>query len=277
MFIDGFKKKYTTIPLAIYRGYSKNKEKSAILHQHGEIELIAVTEGTADYFVNANLYRLNRGDVLVIPPYALHKIHIADNVTCAYYCICFDAKLLCDEALKGKLEKNERHLVSSKLPYTARLHSHIESAFLACEKKSPSWELDAMGNIFLGFAILKQNDFFSQSNSSERSSNFGKAVMKYISESYANNPSSKSAANALYMNNSYFCRLFKKNFGCSFSKYLLEFKLEKSKEYLRDTDLSVTETAMKVGINGSSYFCKAFKSHFGITPLAYRKKAPDNE
>lgn len=275
MFNDDFKKRYTTIPFAIYKGYSEYEKKDGILHQHKEIELIAMTEGTVEFYVNTQLYRLNKGDVLVIPPYMLHRVSISPDVIASYYCICFDAELLCDDALKGKLENNEKHLVQSRLPYAAELHSHIENAFLAREKKQNAWELDAMGHIFLAFGLLKKNEFFSQSAKSESATNFGKAVMTYIIENYAGEPNSRSAASALYMNNCYFCRLFKKSFGCSFSSYLLAFRLEKAKGYLSGTDLAVTEIAMKVGINDSSYFCKAFKSRFGITPLAYRKKTPD--
>lgn len=277
MFDDGFKDRYTTIPFAIYRAYLKNQENDVLLHQHKETELISMTEGEADFYVNTKFYRLKKGDVLVIPPYALHKVHISASPLCAYYCICFDSEMLCDEEIKSKLEGNQKHMISNDESYAPLLYEQVENAFLACEKAETGWELSAMGNIFLMFGILKENGFFSQTAEVGKDTNFGKAVMTYILENYMGEPTSRSAASALYMNNSYFCRLFKKTFGCPFSNYLLAYRLEKAKTYLSGTDLSITEIALKIGINNCSYFCKTFKERFNLTPLEYRKNSASED
>ena len=95
--------------------------------------------------------------------------------------------------------------------------------------------------------------------------------MTYIISNYSSGITSRDAAEALYMDYSHFCRLFKKNFGSCFTDYVLAYRLEKAKVYLKTSSLSVIEVAFRVGFNNCSYFCKAFKEHYGITPLAYRK------
>lgn len=272
MFNDRFKNTYKTIPFAIYRAYSANKSKDGILHQHKEIELIGMTEGCVDFYVNSTLYHLEKGDVLVIPPYALHKVRISSDTVAGYYCICFDPELLCDSEIKAKLEDNEKHLVDKGSEYAHSVLKHIENAFIACEKNESGWEFCAMGNIFLMFGLLKKNGFFLQSAKHKGNTNFGKSVMAYIIDNYSSDTtSSRSAADELYMNYSYFCRLFKKTFGSPFSNYLLIYRLEKAKTFLSGTDMTITEIALNVGINNCSYFCKAFKNRTGVTPLAYRK------
>ena len=72
MFNDEFKERYTTIPFAVYRANSRDRVKEVIAHQHREPELISMTEGSALFCVDAKEYYLEKGDLLIIPPYAIH-------------------------------------------------------------------------------------------------------------------------------------------------------------------------------------------------------------
>ena len=86
--------------------------------------------------------------------------------------------------------------------------------------------------------------------------NFGKDVMKYIITHYTSGISSRDAAKELHMEHSFFCRSFKKTFGCCFTDYILAYRLEKAKVLLRSSELSVTEIAFKIGFNDCSYFLR---------------------
>ena len=48
--------------------------------------------------------------------------------------------------------------------------------------------------------------------------------------------------------------------------------MEKAREYLKDTDLSVIEIAENVGYEDSQYFFRVFKKTTGVTPLQYRQQ-----
>ena len=279
MFRDEFKERYTTIPFATSKGYSANKATKVITHQHKEIEIIAMTEGSAVFSVDTQSYLLKKGDILVIPPYALHRAQTSATETTAYYCICFDLSLLCDRWLQDGLETQTvcaKGLIEGESEQAERLQSYIKDAFFACERKETGWEMIASGNMSLLFGILKQNAFFSQSKKAQKGENFGKSVMKYIITHYASGISSRDAANELYIDHSFFCRSFKKTFGCCFTDYILAYRLEKARVLLTTTELSVTEVAFKVGFNDCSYFCKVFKKGIGSSPLCYRKGNRNN-
>lgn len=272
MFKDEFKERYTTIPFAIYKAYRRREAMKVIAHQHKEAEIIAIIEGSAEFYIDSKCHRVTKGDILIIPPYALHRANALDSEITAYYCICFDTDLLCDESLKKGLETRTfsvENFVSHESPYAERFQNYIINAFVACEKNEKGWELDAVGNMSLLFGALKKNDFFVPVAASD--TDFAKDVMSYIIENYASALTSRDAANEFFMDHSYFCRLFKKNFGCCFANYILDYRLEKAKIYLSTTDLPVTEIAFRVGFNDCSYFCKTFKKANGISPLSYRK------
>ncbi len=61
--------------------------------------------------------------------------------------------------------------------------------------------------------------------------------------------------------------------GTSFRKIKEETLLQVAKEALTETNMSITDIAMKLNYSESSAFDRMFKKQAGITPLQYRKKA----
>ncbi len=273
MFDDGFKTNYKTIPFAYYKQSKQAVELGLFLHHHKELELIAMIDGAADFYVDAVCYELKAGDVLVIPPYCTHRADIYPQTN--YDCICFDLSLLWDRALREGLENgfltNDGHL-SSKQPYTADMNHCVRNAIAAYQRGKSGWEMDVIGNLSLIFGTLKENDFFVKSSIAIPEHIFAKNVFKYITEHYFEPITSRTAAMALHLNNSYFCRLFKKNFGCNFSEYLITFRLEKAKQLLKSGSDEISDIASKTGFFSFSYFSKTFKKAVGVTPSQYRKQ-----
>ena len=60
--------------------------------------------------------------------------------------------------------------------------------------------------------------------------------------------------------------------GKSPVELIQEFRLEKSKYYLRSGQYSVSETSYKVGFSDPGYFSRTFKKRYGITPADYTKQ-----
>ncbi len=67
-------------------------------------------------------------------------------------------------------------------------------------------------------------------------------------------------------------RLFRQHLGCTAVQWLTRRKLEKARELLRTTRLTVAETGQRIGIDDSFYFSKLFKKHIGLPLAEYRKK-----
>ena len=71
---------------------------------------------------------------------------------------------------------------------------------------------------------------------------------------------------------SYVSKMFKERVGENFSNYLTEKRIEKSKELLNNTDLSISEIAEKVGYIDNSIFIRNFKKFAKMTHGAYRSQ-----
>ena len=68
-----------------------------------------------------------------------------------------------------------------------------------------------------------------------------------------------------------FIRKFKNATQLSPSKYIEKIRVDKSRELLSDTDLTVNEISDVIGFNDPFYFSKVFKKNTGLNPLAFRK------
>lgn len=69
----------------------------------------------------------------------------------------------------------------------------------------------------------------------------------------------------------HFLRLFKKYYGLTPKKYLIEKRIEKSKECLK-SGMNITETCFSIGFGCPSSFSTLFKSKTGKAPSQFQKE-----
>lgn len=81
-------------------------------------------------------------------------------------------------------------------------------------------------------------------------------------------------ARAAGLSKAHFSREFRRTFGESPYVYLLTRRLERAAALLRDTDRSVAEVCLDVGLQGVGSFTTSFKRMYGMTPTAYRASFP---
>ena len=70
---------------------------------------------------------------------------------------------------------------------------------------------------------------------------------------------------------SYFSRLFHKQTGVTFKRYLTELRLEYAKQLLEENGISIIDVGYECGFNTPSQFYRAFKDAYEITPSRYRE------
>ena len=66
------------------------------------------------------------------------------------------------------------------------------------------------------------------------------------------------------------CHIFKSDVGMPPIRYLRLLRMERAKDLLESSFLSVKEIAYQVGLNDESHFVRDFKSTYGYSPALYR-------
>ncbi|MDD6483387.1 MAG: response regulator [Clostridiales bacterium] len=106
---------------------------------------------------------------------------------------------------------------------------------------------------------------------SDKNSSLAYKIKEYVDEEYlCNHISLEYVSDKVEKSSAYISRLFKEEFGCNFSEYVTNKRLEKSKELLKDESLKIYEIARKTGYADVSNFIKVFKKKYGISPGDYR-------
>lgn len=82
----------------------------------------------------------------------------------------------------------------------------------------------------------------------------------------------EEVAEQLFMNPSYFSRLFKKETGETFIEYVTRMKMNRAKELLERSATPVGKICETLGYDNQSYFIKLFKTFSGSTPVEYRSQ-----
>jgi AraC-like DNA-binding protein len=63
-----------------------------------------------------------------------------------------------------------------------------------------------------------------------------------------------------------------RKFGLSFKQYVSRLRIDRAKDLLCRTRLSVTDVAMRVGVDDPANFAKLFRKFEGLSPLQYRER-----
>jgi AraC-like DNA-binding protein len=81
-------------------------------------------------------------------------------------------------------------------------------------------------------------------------------------------------AHAAGLSRAHFSREFRNAFGESPHSYLLTRRMERAAALLRNTDRSVADVCLSVGLQSIGSFTTTFKRTYGMTPSAYRASFP---
>ena len=98
----------------------------------------------------------------------------------------------------------------------------------------------------------------------------------YMDANYDRGITVNDAASYVYLSQGYFTRAFKDEVGVSPMNYLMNVRITKACELLKNDDIKVSAIATSVGFASAQRFNVAFKKHMGITPMDYRKNKEKN-
>lgn len=95
-------------------------------------------------------------------------------------------------------------------------------------------------------------------------------VLDYINEYLDRDIRLADLAQLLGMSQFHFSYLFKRSLGTPPYQYLLQQRIERAKQLLKQTDKSIIDIAFLCGFNSHSHLSKQFRQLTGMTPKAFR-------
>lgn len=102
-------------------------------------------------------------------------------------------------------------------------------------------------------------------------SSLAQQIKEIVDAEYDSNQISLEYVGAkVHKNTAYISKIFKNEFGCNFSDYIISKRLEKSQKLLADPALKIYEISEEMGWADVSNYIKLFKKKYGMSPKEYR-------
>lgn len=201
----------------------------------------------------------------------------------------FHAMKLGDETmLKQLLDELDSHIISSRELYSP-LHLYRGLAALL-DRVVCHWEISCPLPETDHAFINRKKITFSASNFSHlndyllsifielikdyRAAGSKKRIIElaldYIQDHFTEALKMNEVAEHLFINPSYFSKIFHEEMGETFSKYVSGLRVSVARRLLKQSTLKVYEVAHQVGYSDFRHFVKVFKDTEGITPEKYR-------
>ena len=101
--------------------------------------------------------------------------------------------------------------------------------------------------------------------------NQAQLIMKYIKQNYTSKITLDVLAEKFSCSQSMLVKCFKKEYDTTIMNALMDIRLKKAAEHLKNGRMSVKEIAAECGFSEQNYFSKAFSKKYGCAPSEYRK------
>ena len=248
------------------------------LHSHDYFEVLYCrTSADVEYLIGSDRYRLQRGDIVLVPPGVSHRPILPEKLAEPYVrdvlWVSAEFVQMINCAFPDPSMQERDHRVPVR---TAGTQWEFIGDLFACgvredEERRPGWETAVMGNTLLIFTYMKRMYI-------ERSVGTMKAekpelldrITGFIEENYAGRITVDDLARRFYVSNSTISHLFKQKMGVSLYRYVTQRRLIAAKNMIGEK-ISLEEIAHRVGFADYSTFYRAFKQEFGISPRQFGK------
>ncbi|ACK68555.1 transcriptional regulator, AraC family [Gloeothece citriformis PCC 7424] len=98
-----------------------------------------------------------------------------------------------------------------------------------------------------------------------------KLVKDYINDNLERSLCLHELAGLTQLSPYHFCRVFKQSIGKSPYQYVIQCRVERAKQLLKQSKLNLAEIAIVCGFAHQSHLCRHFKRLTGVTPKAFLK------
>lgn len=267
-------------------------------HTHGFFEFVYIDNGFSLHSYNGKTSVLTGGDLFAIFPGDIHSYNSAYH-TNLYNCLFYleDLGDLRHEFLRlpgiewDRTQKKNDCLPIIRVGLSERreLVALLERMRWERRNKAVGWELNLKGlliNFLVSYSrlITENNELRKrQSETSGHLANAGEtdgrgycgyiySVLRFVEENFNRVISGKDIADYACLSQDYLSKQFKSVMAMTPTEYVRKFRIAKSMDMLKTTDMSISEIAAATGFGDISLYSRVFKQIIGVSPAAFRKE-----
>ena len=247
------------------------------LHSHSFFELICcINSCGAEYMVGSQRYRIQKGDIIFVPPGVSHRPLLPENMKEPYmrYVLWISPEFMEWYAGLFPYSFTENQARASMLRTSGTDWEHLGDLFCAgvteAEQHADGWESAVVGNTMqLLTQIKRATEGKSTPKLKAEQPQLLDRITAYVENNYAHPITIDGLAKQFFVSSSTISHLFKQKMGVSFYRYVTQRRLIASKTLI-EKGHRMEEVAASTGFSDYSSFYRAFKQEYGISPRQYR-------
>lgn len=283
------KRKHSTeaVPFSYYKSKIPDYSPSIPLHWHSEFELNRILYGEGEFICGNNRLICNAGDIIIIPPDALHSFYLLNSKPLYYDTLVFNSNMLYSNIGERSYIELILPLVSGKITISPKIDKSYKQypdllkstdyVFQHAKSSTSTNDILLKGELLHIFGILFENNLYSKSNiTSKNILNIIRPALEHIKKYYNKNITIPELAKISHLSQSYLMSCFKNALGISAIEYICQLRIKLACEMLRDSELNISDIAFECGFANLSNFNRQFKKRLGTPPSEYRKKCYKN-
>lgn len=246
-------------------------------HAHGDnsYEFHYIAGGAGVLIADGVSYPIEPDSVFMTGPFVVHEVRPNSGNIMAEYCINIDLKL----TAKGKAGPSAAQIFQETKFWIGKdcqemlplLNKIVEATY----ENYFGRELYLKGLLTSFIGLLIKNYTFSLSNADAKSvidiGSYRKMLIDIAFCSYCNTLTLSELSDYLYLSPRQTQRLIEKYYGKSFEQLKCFYRMERAKNHLCYTDMTIREISEALSYGSPERFSKAFKQAVGMTPGEYRK------
>lgn len=255
-----------------YNYYGNNEKRVTILRPHGRMDyqLIYIQKGAADFFLNGNDVPtvLEKGSLILYKPGETQHYSYYTSCSTVAYWIHFTGTQIETLLRQNDLWDNCVYQLEDEPAFpeiTMRLLRELQF-------RSYNYMLMSTACFQELICIISRNLHRQHSPAIVQYEAFIPAI-ELMHNEYQTNRSVEEYAALSGMSPYYFIRKFKEYTGYSPHTYLIRLRMDRARDLLLSSTLSVSEISFSVGYDNPLYFSRLFRKYTGSSPTEFRDKA----
>lgn len=243
------------------------------LHSHTFYEILYCQSGNLEYLLGTERYRLQRGDIVIIPPGVSHRPLFLEQLAEPYRRTVLWVSCHFTEIIAGTFPAlqmlSQHYLLRTGGTQWELLSQYFRAALRESEQRELGWEAAMVAQTELLCVNMARAAAKLSPPQSERRELLDE-IMLYIEHHMTEKLSLEQTAQHFHVSASTISQLFRKRMDVSFYHFVTQRRLIAAKNLIQ-TGASLEQTASEVGFGDYSNFYRAFRREYGITPAAYRQ------